>query len=34
VTPLHLDMTEMDVLHRLEDLKPSFLDHPNGVGPG
>ncbi len=30
VTPLHLDMTELDVLHRLEDLQPSFLDHPNG----
>jgi 5'-nucleotidase len=30
VTPLHLDMTELDVLHRLEDLQPSFLGHPNG----
>jgi 5'-nucleotidase len=32
VTPLHLDMTGMDVLHDLEDLRPSFLDHPNGAG--
>lgn len=30
VTPLHLDMTELDVLEHLKDLKPSFLDHPNG----
>jgi 5'-nucleotidase len=30
VTPLHLDMTELDELGRLTDLKPSFLDHPNG----
>ena len=32
VTPLHLDMTERTVLERLKDLRPSFLDHPNGVG--
>jgi 5'-nucleotidase len=31
VTPLHLDMTELNVLDRLRDLKPSFLDHPNRV---
>jgi 5'-nucleotidase len=30
VTPLHLDMTELGELDRLRDLKPSFLDHPNG----
>ena len=33
VTPLHLDMTDRKYLHQLEDLKPSFIDHPNGVGP-
>ncbi|MCU0304300.1 MAG: 5'/3'-nucleotidase SurE [Thermoanaerobaculales bacterium] len=32
VTPLHLDMTGLEVLDQLEDLKPSFLDHPNGRG--
>jgi 5'-nucleotidase len=30
VTPLHLDMTGLDVLDQLKDLKPSFLEHPNG----
>jgi len=30
VTPLHLDMTDLDFLEHLKDLRPSFLDHPNG----
>jgi len=30
VTPLHLDMTDRGLLDRLKDLRPSFLDHPNG----
>jgi 5'-nucleotidase len=34
VTPLHLDMTELRVLDRLRDLKPSFLDHPNHIKAG
>jgi 5'-nucleotidase len=32
VTPLHLDMTDRTLLDRLKDLRPSFLDHPNGLG--
>ena len=34
VTPLHLDMTELDELDRLRNLRPSFLDHPNGSEEG
>jgi len=34
VTPLHLDMTELRVLEQLRDLRPSFLDHPNGARAG
>jgi len=30
VTPLHLDMTDLDFLEQLKDRRPSFLDHPNG----
>jgi 5'-nucleotidase len=30
VTPLHLDMTDVQGLDDLKDLRPSFLDHPNG----
>jgi 5'-nucleotidase len=34
VTPLHLDMTEVDELGRLNELRPSFLDHSIGRGGG
>ena len=30
VTPLHLDMTGHHFLDELKDLRPTFLDHPNG----
>jgi len=33
VTPLNLDMTDREVLDRMKDLRPSFLDHPNGARP-
>ena len=33
VTPLHLDMTGHQVLDDLRDVRPSFLQHPNGMDP-
>lgn len=32
VTPLQLDMTGLEVLDRLNDLRPSFLNHPDAAG--